>query len=144
MVTSRVDRQRLLYKPDARLRIVLAEAVVHHRLGGDVIATEQLSRLIDVARLPTVELGIIPLDTDMTSRYGASFDLYERLNGEDESVVLIELEAGEVYETEPDRVARYARRHDIYWSAARKNDAAIQRIERVREDLDRRIFRPGT
>jgi transcriptional regulator with XRE-family HTH domain len=139
-VTARLERQQILWRPTTRIRVVLTEAVIRHRLGGPSVMVEQLGRLSELAQLPTVELGIVPADTDMPSRYGASFDLFEQLDGQDESVVIVELEAGEVRETEPDRVARYTRRHDLYWSAALTGTAATDLISGVAGEIRRSIF----
>jgi hypothetical protein len=102
---------------------------------------EQLARLRRPCCSPTVELGIIPVNTDMPTRYGASFDLYENLDGSDESVALIELEArGEVREINPERVARYGCRHDQYWAASLTGDKAITVIDEIANQARRRIF----
>ncbi|MCE0768450.1 DUF5753 domain-containing protein [Pseudonocardia kujensis] len=107
-VRGRIERQKVLYQRDTHLHVGLTEAVLRHRMGGAVIMAEQLRRLADLSRLPTVELGVIPADTDMPSRYGASFDLFEHLDGrDDDSIVIVELEAGEVREGDPERVRAY-------------------------------------
>lgn len=139
-VTSRLARQSVLYEPTTRLRVVVTEAVLRHRLGGPAVMAEQLHRLAELSRLPTVELGIIPIDTGMSSRYGPSFDLYDDLDGTGESLVVVELESGEVREDDPDRVAPYRRRHDIYWSAALTGASATDYLERLARQMTDSIF----
>jgi len=62
-VTSRLARQAVLYEPKTRIRAVVTEAVLRHRMGGPSVMPEQLARLAEVSTLPTVEFGIIPIDT---------------------------------------------------------------------------------
>lgn len=140
-VTARLERKGILYEPRTRIRVVLAEAVLRHRLGGPAVMSEQLHHLAELSRLPTVELGIIPVDTAMPSRYGASFDLFEELDGTVDSTVVVELEASEYREDDPDRVAAYRRRHAIYWSAAIKEEAAQVLVEQIAEEMTAEIFR---
>ncbi|MCF7547284.1 helix-turn-helix transcriptional regulator [Pseudonocardia sp. WMMC193] len=140
-VRTRIERQRLLYQRDTHLRVIVTEAVLRQRLGSSAIMAEQLRRLADLSRLPTVELGVIPLDTDMPSRFGVSFDLFERLDGvDDESIVVIELEAAEVREGEVDRVRAYRHRHEIYWAATVKESQATELVELLAREHEGRIF----
>jgi hypothetical protein len=61
-----------------------------------------------LAALPTVDLAVIPTDTDMPLPYMVSFDL---VVAPADDVVIIETDTQEIREIEPDRVAVYARRH---------------------------------
>ncbi|MFB9745063.1 helix-turn-helix domain-containing protein [Pseudonocardia sulfidoxydans] len=139
-VRSRLDRQRLLYERGRTFRVVITEAVLRHRLGGEAIMAEQLRRLADLSRLPTVDLGVIPVDTDMASRYGASFDLYDGIDGTDDGLVVVELEAGELREHDPGKVEAYRRRHAIYWAAALTGAAAGDFVEAGAQRMESRIF----
>lgn len=140
-VTSRLARQAVLYEPKTRIRAVVTEAVLRHRMGGPSVMPEQLARLAEVSTLPTVEFGIIPIDTAMPSRYGASFDLFEEVDGSGESLVIVELESGEVREADPGRVAAYRQRHDIYWAAAITGGAATDYVGTLGSRLTTELFR---
>jgi transcriptional regulator with XRE-family HTH domain len=139
-VQGRLARQQLLYERGRSYRAIVTEAVLRHRLGGPAIMAEQLHRLADLSRLPTVELGVIPSDTDMPSRYGASFDLFEGLDGSEDDLVVVELEASEVRESAPERVEAYRRRFATYWSAALTGTAAADLVQVVAQQMESRIF----
>jgi transcriptional regulator with XRE-family HTH domain len=139
-VRARLDRQRLLYERGRILRVVVTEAVLRHRLGGEAVMAEQLRRLADLSRLPTVDLGVIPVDTDMPSRYGTSFDLYDGIDGTTDSLVVVELEASELREHDPEKVEAYRRRHASYWAAALTGDAASDLVEAAAQQMESRIF----
>ncbi|MBW0102128.1 helix-turn-helix transcriptional regulator [Pseudonocardia sp. KRD291] len=140
-VTARLQRKSVLYEPGTRIRVVLTEAVLRHRLGGPAVMSEQLHHLSELSRLPTVELGIIPIDTAMPSRYGASFDLFENLDGADDSTVVVELEASEYREDDPDRVAAYRRRHTLYWDSTSNGEEARSLIGQIADAMTAEIFR---
>lgn len=139
-VMARVSRQDLLYRPSTRLEAVVTEAVLRHRLGGAAVMAEQLLHLADVADLPTVSFRVIPIDTDMSSRYGASFDLFEPGADDDRATVIVELEASEYREDDPDRVERYRRRHHIYRDAALSQEASRDLVRRLAQDLRSEVF----
>lgn len=94
-------------------------------------------RLAEISRLPTVELGIIPADTDMPSRYGVSFDLYDKLDGTDDAVVVVELETEELRVYQREQIEAYRRRHDIYWTASLTGEAAENWLHGTANELMR-------
>ncbi|MEV1294901.1 helix-turn-helix transcriptional regulator [Pseudonocardia sp. NPDC049635] len=139
-VMGRIARQDLLYRPTTRLDVVVTEAVLRHRLGGAAVMAEQLLHLADVADLPTVSFRVIPVDTDMASRYGASFDLFEPAEDDTPAVVVVELEASEYREDDPARVARYRHRHQVYRDAALSEDASRDLVRRIAQEMRSEIF----
>lgn len=73
----RMKRQELLAVPRSlRLSAILDEAVLLHRIGDAKIMRRQLERLMEIARLPNVELRILPLDADHSAALHA-FTLLE-------------------------------------------------------------------
>lgn len=138
-LTAMRNRQRLLYEPDTHFSVILAEHVLRHRFPGAAAMVEQLHRIAQLASLPTVDLALIPVNTDMPLPYMVSFDLFEMPDDETD-MVIIELDTQEVRETDPDHVAVYARRHQALHNAALTGQAAIDLVLRIAEEVTASIF----
>ncbi len=67
-VQARMQRQEVLYQPDKRFHFVLTEAALRMRLCPPAVMLGQLDRLMSLAALPSVRLGIIGFD----AQYGAA------------------------------------------------------------------------
>lgn len=143
-LTAIRNRQRLLYEPDTRFSVILAEHVLRHRFPGAAVMVQQLHRIAQLATLPTVDLTIIPTDTDIPLPYMVSFDLFTMPTDETD-VVFIELDTQEIRETEPDRVDVYARRHKALREAKQTltGKAAIDLVNRIADEMTASIFPTG-
>lgn len=141
-VTARLARQDLLYRPSTRLDVVVTEAVLHHRMGGAAIMAEQLQHVAELATLPTVSFRVIPIDTEMPSRYGASFDIFEPASEDANATVVVELEASEYREDDPARVDRYRKRHGVYEAAALDSTASRSMVAELARTMRDEIFMP--
>jgi transcriptional regulator with XRE-family HTH domain len=75
-VAARLNRQDVLYQPGTRLEVVVAEHVLRHQFGGAKVMAEQLNRVASLAWLPTVDLAVLPSDTDMAEVYVPSVVIY--------------------------------------------------------------------
>lgn len=139
-VAARLERQEVLYRPKTRLRAVVAEHVLRHRFGGPAVMAEQLHRIATLARLPTVDFGIVPTNTDMPSAYGTSLVIYESPSG-DESLVIIELGSSVVRERKPENVELYVRRFATYQAAAIRGDDAARFAEAVANEMTEEALR---
>lgn len=138
-LTAMRNRQRLLYEPSTHFSVILAEHVLRHRFPGATVMVEQLHRIAQLAALPTVDLAVIPVDTDMPLPYMVSFDLF-MMPADETDVVFIELDTQEVQETDPDRVAVYARRHHALRNAALTGRAATDLVLRIAEETTASMF----
>lgn len=138
-LTAMRNRQHLLYEPTTRLSVILAEHVLRHRFPGAAVMIEQLHRIAQLAVLPSVDLAVIPTDTDMPLPYMVSFDLFTMPNDEPD-VVFIELDTQEVRESEPSRVAVYARRHEALRNAALTGQAAIDFVLEIAREMTATLF----
>lgn len=136
---ARRARQRILYRAKTDLRLVIAEHVLRHRWGGDAVMLEQLHHLAQVAELPTVDLAVLPVDTDMPLPHMTSFDLLT-MDGEDEDIVQIETDTSEIRETEPNRVEVYRRRFDALRSHAITGQEAINEVRRLAGEMTQSVF----
>jgi transcriptional regulator with XRE-family HTH domain len=62
-IASRLMRWKLLAEPTRQWRLLQTEAALRWVVGSYELMVEQLDHIAEAARLPTVRLGIIPLDT---------------------------------------------------------------------------------
>ena len=62
-VEARLRRQQLLQQDNGpRYRVLLDEAVLHHRVGGPAVMAAQLDRVLEAARQGVVTVQVIPFD----------------------------------------------------------------------------------
>lgn len=137
-VDARLRRQQLLYRPGTDLDVIVTEAVLRHAMGGYAVMAEQLRHMAGLARLPTVNLGVIPIDTDMPWPYRHSYVLCDLPDGQ--SVMIAELVAREVRDTDPETITRYRQQHAEYRSACVSGEEAIRLVEHIAEEHTRRAF----
>ncbi|WP_433513401.1 helix-turn-helix domain-containing protein [Nonomuraea sp. CA-143628] len=63
LVTSRMERQRILTKPDPPMFLVtLDEAVLMRPVGGAQVMRKQLEQLLELVQLPRITIQVIPLE----------------------------------------------------------------------------------
>jgi transcriptional regulator with XRE-family HTH domain len=102
-VAVRMDRQRLLHSGDRRFAMLMEEWVLRTRIGDAEVMTGQLGHLLAMASLPSVSLGIIPLDSPRGTAWPVeSFTLY------DDAQVNVELVSAWLTITQPHEVQEYA------------------------------------
>jgi transcriptional regulator with XRE-family HTH domain len=82
-VSARLARQEILNGGSAKpvFSFVLCEATLRRPLGGKVVMRQQLERLLDAARLPNVDLQILPLRSEENSGIDGSFRLLKLKDG---------------------------------------------------------------
>jgi transcriptional regulator with XRE-family HTH domain len=101
-VAERIDRQHILHEGNHKFAIVLEEAVLRHRIAGPEVMAGQLGHLLTVASLPSMSLGVIPLDADRSSMWPVeSFFLFDSVQ------VNVELASGFLTITQPREIAMY-------------------------------------
>ncbi|GAA2621878.1 helix-turn-helix transcriptional regulator [Actinomadura fulvescens] len=99
----RVAKQHVIREGDHRFAIVLEESVLRTRIGGVGVLAEQLRHLLDVMALPSVSLGIIPMDADRSLlRPVEMFFMF------DDDQVSAEFVSGWLRVTAPGEIAMYA------------------------------------
>ena len=112
-VEVRMHRQRLLHTPRRSFTVLIEECVLHHYLGGTETMTGQIAHLITTTSLPTVQLGIIPLDTDRSRWPTEGFWIFDR------SAVNVELVSGWLTINRPTELALYEQAHTDFAAMAR-------------------------
>jgi transcriptional regulator with XRE-family HTH domain len=98
----RERRDRALYEGDRTYAILLEEWVLQHGLGGADVMAGQLGKLVEVASLPHVVLGIVPMRPDRVAWAVEDFWIY------DDKKVTVELVSGHLTLTQSQDVASYA------------------------------------
>ncbi|WP_433259416.1 DUF5753 domain-containing protein (plasmid) [Streptosporangium sp. CA-135522] len=66
-VQIRVDKQTIINTGDRQFAVLLEENVLRHPIGGPETMAGQLGHLLTAGTLPSVSVGIIPLDADRSS-----------------------------------------------------------------------------
>jgi len=110
-VAARMEWQRIIYG-DKEFRVILEEQALRTRVGGPVVMSGQLDRLLAVMSLPSVTLGIIPLGAERKVMPSNGFLIF------DDEMVQAETVTAELTVTEPREVALYARRFDFLSKSA--------------------------
>lgn len=130
-VAERMDRQRLLSRPDARWYFLLEEPVLWYRPYSRELHREQLRRLLELRRRPNVFLGIIPADADRRGVHPEeAFDIA------DDHLVTVELVSGYLSVTQPEEVALYTATWERLWALAATGPTATALIRSAMTRLD--------
>ncbi len=127
-VGSRMERQQVLYDEDKRFEILMTEAALRLPLAGPAVMRGQIDRLMTLADLPNLRLGVIPLGTVMPVMIMHDFSIRD-----DE--VLIELGHTEMVTRDNHDVALYRSVLDRLWTVAVEGDEARVLLTRVAADL---------
>jgi hypothetical protein len=136
-VAERIGRQGYLLQRGRQFDFVIEEPVLWFRPYGIPVQRDQLAHLLQVMRLPSVKLGIIPASADRRGhRPRESFDIT------DTSLVTIEMLTGFLSLTHPDEVAAYLTAWEQLSSIAVRGGAARAIIHRALTALDA-AARPG-
>jgi transcriptional regulator with XRE-family HTH domain len=125
-VARRLERQTVLYDQSKQFEFILTENAARWRPGPPELMRAQLDRLISVASLPNVRIGIIPLDREALDAYLHPFVLWEL---EGETLVTAETLSVLVEVHEPEEVAIYRRTMERYRESAMWREEAMQWIQ---------------
>jgi len=128
-VQARMERQRVLYSGDRRFLAVIEEQVLRTRVGDDDVMTGQLDRLLAVASLPRVSLGIIPAAGQRHSLAQGSFWIF------DDARVRVETVSAGLTITQPRDITLYARVFERLQRSAVYGQQARQLITRTLHDI---------
>jgi hypothetical protein len=103
-VTARMNRNRILASGNHWFALLLEETVLRYRIGGAGVMAAQLGHLLEVARLPSIALGVIPF----TAAERPAWPL-EQFTVFDDERVHVELLSAQVTVTAPSEVTLYVR-----------------------------------
>jgi transcriptional regulator with XRE-family HTH domain len=133
-VRRRISRQALLSRRPNPLKLVatISELALHRNVGGRQLMYSQLGRLADVARLPNVEVRIIPAD----GRDACAISGFELLTRPDEVKPFVALGfdlRGSRYFEDACSLKRFTTMLDHLSEVALDPEASLQLIEAIRD-----------
>jgi transcriptional regulator with XRE-family HTH domain len=111
-VRLRLQRQELLYDPDKQFRLLLTEASLRNAYAPPAVMRGQLDRLLTLASLDNIQLGIIPFGVVLPVVLHNPFWL------RDDSLVLAETYSAELSLRDPEDIALYERVFEMLWEGA--------------------------
>lgn len=137
-VRLRMERQSLLYEVTApKLSVVIDEAVLFRRVGGDDVMREQVARLIEAVHMPNVTLQIIPFDAGEYRSAGNSFSIMSFDLGED--IAYVEHCGSAIYLEVPDQVDRFKvalrSQRELALDTAASLAVLVEHIDRWMDDV---------
>lgn len=134
-VRLRMQRQRLFQQPRApRLWAVIDESVLHRPIGGRKVLREQIEHLLDVTKLPTISLQIVPLAVGRSAAEGA-FTILRFAEPEIPDIVYLEHLCGALYLDKPDEVELYSKVSHRLAVDALTPDATRKRLSAFLDEL---------
>lgn len=125
-VDARMERQRIMLDGQRRHIIAHSEGALLWNLGGPAVMVEQMDKLIELSRLPNVELGVVPYTVAAGVPPYHNFTIFDRAS----------VHFGSIHRTEFVSDYRYVAEYMRYWEAFRPlirwGDEARKVFERVR------------
>ncbi|MER8120617.1 DUF5753 domain-containing protein [Streptomyces sp. NPDC094031] len=130
-ITARLARQEIINatSPWPAFSFVQCESTLRRPIGGKMVMRRQLERLLEVAKLPHVDLQVLPLSLEENSGLGGSFRLL-RLN-DGATVGHVEVQDLSRVITNPKEVQFLEMRYGIIRAQAlspRKSSALIEKV----------------
>jgi hypothetical protein len=136
-VRTRIDGQRILYQSDKRFHFVITEATLRYRLCPPEVMLGQLDRLISLAALPNVRLGIIPFDAPYVVAPAHGFLIM------DDDRVMIETFSAELNLAQPQEIELYGQIFESLAEAASYGRAGRAIITDVVDHLAAQVSPDG-
>jgi transcriptional regulator with XRE-family HTH domain len=129
-VSSRMERQHVLYQRGKRFAVVLEEQALHTWFGTAQIQAGQLDRLLAVMFLDNVSLGIIPMEIERDGVASAGFWIF------DDSLVALETPTASIEVRRPQEIELYARMFQHLGASAVYGKAARALIAKALDGLE--------
>lgn len=97
-VTARINRQRILDRPDApEYRAVLDESILRRQIGSAEITRDQLSHLVEMGRRPNITIQVMPFTAQIHPGLDGPMTLFSFASDDDLDVAYAEGLGGDVY-----------------------------------------------
>jgi len=127
-VSTRMERQRVIYQRGKRFAVVLEEQALRTWFGDAATQAGQLDRLLAVMSLPNVSVGIVPMMIERAGVPSAGFWMF------DNTLVALETPTASIEVTRPNEIELYARMFErLRTSAAYGRDARAIIIRTLQE-----------
>jgi transcriptional regulator with XRE-family HTH domain len=131
-VAVRVERQTVLYDPAKRFEFLLTEGALRWRPGPHALMLAQLDRLLSIATLPNVTIGVLPFSREAVALYTNGFTIFDI---PDEPYVLVETLTQELRLHEAGDLETYREAFARMRAAAATDADAVEVIQHIRADL---------
>lgn len=102
-IAARMERQQILHRPGKKFHFVMTEAVLRYQVCPPDVMTGQLGHLIEMTTVPTIRVGIIPFEAQLTVAPIHGFYMY------DNRLVLVELFTAVLNVGQADEIGAYER-----------------------------------
>ena len=132
---ARLRRQQILEADNRpRYRVLLDEAVLYRKVGGPMLMTAQLDKILDAQRRTQATIQVIPFELGAHAAQDSNFVLLEFEEGSDLSpVVFVEgLTGGQLLERRSD-ITRYREAVEHLRDSALSPRESVQRVNELRE-----------
>ncbi|MFF1477615.1 helix-turn-helix domain-containing protein [Streptomyces sp. NPDC058301] len=126
-VAARVERQTVLYESGRSFHFLICEHVVRWLICEPIVMAVQLDRLMSLSRLPSVRIGLVPLDARMPDFPMTCFSLH------DDRLVIVETFHSELTTRDPKDIRTYVETFERFASVALYGDAMRTVVTRVRD-----------
>ncbi|GAB2474387.1 helix-turn-helix transcriptional regulator [Promicromonospora xylanilytica] len=125
VVAARMQRQNILYDTSKKFRLVLTEAALLNYVCSPSAMPGQIDRLINLAMLPNVRLGIIPFDKSYVIVPTHAFWVY------DDQLVLVETVSAQLNLAQPQEIEQYTKVFETMALTAVYDDKARVALTRM-------------
>jgi transcriptional regulator with XRE-family HTH domain len=133
----RMRRQELLTaESPTHLWLVIPQHVLELPVGGPEVMHRQLAHLLEVARLPNVELQVIPRDVVPYSALHGPFVVLSFPIPGDAGLVYVETRARSLFFEQPHELQEYAQVMNHLRVQARSPEESARLIERIRKEIE--------
>ena len=128
-VRARMERQAILYDSSKHFRFLMTEAALRYQVCPAATLRAQLDRLLAVASLETVELGVLSFGTLLPYPAAHGFWLY------DDKLALIDTTTAELALRDEDDLMTYSRLFEMLWDVALHRNDVSDLVVRIIRDL---------
>ncbi len=128
-VGARMKRQELLYQGTRRFEVILEEQALCTNVGGAGVMAGQLDRLMTMAMMPRVRMGIVPAQVPRVAMMQSSFWIF------DDSLVQVETPSAALDITQPAEIRIYSYIFELLQGSALYGRSARELIVRAANKL---------
>jgi transcriptional regulator with XRE-family HTH domain len=131
-IAARMDRQIALYEESRRFEFVVAEAALRWRIAPANVMLAQIDRVMAVAGISTVSLGLLPLTSDAWHEHGFVI-LDDPVDGD--PLAHVETMTRAITITDPEEVGEYRDMFRRVQASALTGAEATELLLRIRAEL---------
>ncbi|WP_020014111.1 helix-turn-helix domain-containing protein [Promicromonospora sukumoe] len=131
-IAARMQRQNILYDTSKKFRLVLTEAALLNYVCPPKAMRGQIDRLINVAMLPNVRLGVVPYDKPFAVVPLHAFWVY------DDQLVIVETVSAQLNLAQPQEIEQYTKVFEAMALTAVYEDKARAALTRMGESITAR------